>query len=90
MIPFPASPPAGRLARSEMTACVSLATPIGRYGCQVADASVKTECQVRESGGLRCEVSGPHAEHALSEHTIRHGLGGNGYSCTAFAAKAAS
>jgi len=51
--------------------------------CQVADPSVKLDCSATESGGLRCEVSGRHERHRISEHTTRHALSGNGYRCTA-------
>lgn len=40
-------------------------------------------CTARESGGMRCEVAGPHTEHWISDHTIRHWLAGNGYACSA-------
>lgn len=51
--------------------------------CQVANPSVELPCPHRESGGYRCEVTGPHTRHAISEHTIEHGLAGNGYACSA-------
>jgi hypothetical protein len=54
------------------------------YDCQVGGINPYRgvlECPVRESGGYRCEVRGPHTEHALGRHTKEHALAGNGYLC---------
>ncbi|MDG4792098.1 hypothetical protein O7626_40500 [Micromonospora sp. WMMD1102] len=51
--------------------------------CQVADPVVKLSCGVAESGGFRCEVTGPHNKHRIGGHTIAHALAGNGYACSA-------
>lgn len=52
--------------------------------CQVADPSIDLTCDAREGGGYRCEVDGPHDNHRISDHTIRHAREGNGYACSAF------
>lgn len=58
--------------------------------CQVRDLSVQQQfpCKSRESGGVQCERLDEHGEdgHAISDHTIRHKLAGNGYACAAFSA----
>lgn len=54
--------------------------------CQIADSGISLPCGDWESGGIRCERLDPHGptEHWVSQHTIRHALAGNGYSCDAF------
>lgn len=51
--------------------------------CQVVGPEYAEWCDYRESGGMRCEVVGPHRKHYWSEHTIAHERMGNGYSCAA-------
>jgi hypothetical protein len=51
--------------------------------CQVDQPTVNLSCTWRESGGYRCEVVGPHEQHKIGEHTIRHSLAGNGHTCSA-------
>lgn len=51
--------------------------------CQVSNPSIHLECKAVESGGYRCERSGPHTQHWISEHTIAHAKLGNGYACSA-------
>lgn len=56
--------------------------------CQVRNYDDRSEgCQERESGGLLCELEAGHEHdlfgtgHWISNHTIRHSIAGNGYSC---------
>lgn len=50
--------------------------------CQEAHVGTdQLTCPARESGGYQCEVIGPHERHAIGDHTIRHALMGNGYTC---------
>lgn len=51
--------------------------------CQVVDYDDQLTCPARESGGWGCEVVGPHVQHRIGDHTIRHVLAGNGYACAA-------
>lgn len=54
------------------------------FVCQVGGINPyrgRLECPERESGGFRCEVLGPHTEHAMGAHTKTHALAGNGYLC---------
>lgn len=54
--------------------------------CQVIDPDIPLPCPNQESGGNRCEVVEPHPAPegcAISEHTINHGLRGNGNACWA-------
>lgn len=50
--------------------------------CQTRDPfDPRLTCEATESGGIRCEVQGPHTVHEISQHTILHRRAGNGYSC---------
>ncbi len=49
--------------------------------CQVVRPG-RVECPVQESGGLWCEVRGPHTIHQIGQHTSLHDMLGNGVSCT--------
>lgn len=68
-----------------MSVIEQLALPIAVMAtdtCQVRRVGLdRLTCTARESGGVRCEVIGPHAEHAVGEHTKEHMRAGNGWSC---------
>lgn len=52
--------------------------------CQANGVIEGLPCSWRESGGVQCENTKPgHGddEHWISQHTIRHSLAGNGYTC---------
>lgn len=52
--------------------------------CQVKLPGVQEylPCKFKESGGYQCENLEPHDdEHLFGDHTIRHSLAGNGWSC---------
>lgn len=51
--------------------------------CQMRDPfDPRLTCEFRESGGIRCEVDGPHTVHRIGNHSIFHSRAGNGYSCS--------
>lgn len=51
--------------------------------CQARDPfDLRLTCEATESGGIRCEVRGPHTTHEIGLHTIFHIRAGNGYSCS--------
>lgn len=53
--------------------------------CQVGDPGTELQCDVADSGGIRCENPEPdHGDgHWISEHTLAHALAGNAYACSA-------
>lgn len=49
--------------------------------CQVRGVMDSITCPETDSGGVHCEKIGPHEDHWISDHTIKHYLAGNGYPC---------
>lgn len=47
------------------------------------DYGLVLPCKHFESSGYQCEKYGAHRAHRVGEHTIRHALKGNGYTCEA-------
>lgn len=50
--------------------------------CQVVNPGVRgLTCSEVESGGFQCEVTGPHTQHRVGDHTTVHAWLGTGYTC---------
>jgi len=52
------------------------------YQCQVNGRLSIQACGAKADQVYRCEVIGSHDNHQVGEHTIRHSLLGNGYTCS--------